>query len=86
MGPSKGHGKETPDHSVLRSRYPLFFQGVDQTLPQLAQAEGNFLVHVVRLELSLCCLSADMIHVSGCGGKNECPVLQWLTYPDERGT
>jgi hypothetical protein len=29
MGPSKGHGKETPDHSVLRSRYPLFFQGVD---------------------------------------------------------
>lgn len=29
MGPSKGHGKETPNHSVLRSKYPMFSQGVD---------------------------------------------------------
>jgi hypothetical protein len=35
----------------------LFFQGLQERLPWLAQGETIVLVHVIRVELNLCCFS-----------------------------
>jgi hypothetical protein len=57
VGPEKDQESLLPKESL-----PAIIQGLSEWLQRLALGETFLLAHVVRMELSLCCISDDAFH------------------------